>query len=334
MAAIDRRDALRLAAASLPMMLVDGPRRAWAQERELPMIVLAPPGGATHLPLLIKAKQFDKQAGLNVQLKPRNELAAYFNDFAAKVEPIHQGGSASILGNMRVRGLPIVITQSSCVLQIPLVVPANSPIKSTADLKGKRLALDRAGFHYNWMRRVAKQAGMDLEKDVTVVPASLPATAPLMLKGDVDAAGMPTGFADNLLVQNPDKFKLLYAIDDEVARAIGVKQIYALVAVHQDFAAANPQLLKQMYAAWSAAATWATANVGEAIDILSRPVASGGTGLSKPVLESQLVKNRTLRFEIVKAAAIRDDLFKEFEAYVEAGVLAKLPDDGVIYKGL
>lgn len=334
MGKITRREALTLAAAAAPLMLLDGPRRARAADGDLPMIVLAPPGGATHLPLLIKAKEFDKKAGLNVQLKPRNELAAYFNDFAAKVEPVHQGGAASVFGNMRVRGVPVVLTQSSCILQILLVVPADSTIKSTADLKDKRLAIDRAGFHYGWMRRVARQSGIDLEKDVTLVPASLPATAPLLVNGDVDAAALPTGFFDALAVRSPGKFTSLYAIDDELARAIGVKQIYTLVAVHQDFASANPQLLKKMFESWSDAANWANANMEEAIDLLSRPVSAGGTGLPKSVLQSQLVTQRTLRFEIAKTVDIRDELFKEFQAYVEIGALAKLPDPGIIYTGL
>ena len=333
MTGLTRRGLLLQAAAAAPLMFIDGPRTARAADNDLPMVVLAPPGGATHLPLVIKAKEFDKRAGLNVQLKPRNELAAYFNDFAAKVEPVHQGGAASIFGNMRVRGVPIVITQSSCILQILLIVPSNSPIKSTADLKGKRLAIDRAGFHYGWMRRVAKQAGLDLEKDVVLVPASLPATAPLLVRGDVDAAALPTGFFDGLAVQNPGKFKSLYAIDDELARAIGIKQIYTLVAAHQDFASQNPQLLSKMFDVWSEAAKWANANMDETIDILARPTGAGGAGLPKPVLTSQLVTNRTLRWEIVKAADIKADLFKEFEAYVEVGALNKVPDDGIIYTG-
>jgi ABC-type nitrate/sulfonate/bicarbonate transport system substrate-binding protein len=220
------------------------------------------------------------------------------------------------------------------VLQILLAVPSNSNIKSTEDLKGKRLAIDRGGFHYGWMRRVAKQSGLDLEKDVTLVPASLPAAAPMLVKGDVDVAALPTGFFDGLAAQNPGKFKSLYAIDDELARAIGVKRIYTLVAVHQDFAKANPQLLAKMFAAWNAAALWANTNMDEAIELLSRPVGSGGTGLPKPVLQSQLVTSKTLRFEIVKAADIRGELFKEFQAYVEIGALAKLPDEGIIYTGL
>lgn len=40
------------------------------------MIVLAPPGGATHLPRIITAKGVDRKAGVNVAIKPRNELAA------------------------------------------------------------------------------------------------------------------------------------------------------------------------------------------------------------------------------------------------------------------
>src|SRR3954464_11170176 len=99
-----------LSAGLAPIMFMAGGDKARSDQNALPMIVLAPPGGATHLPLVIKAKEFDKQAGVNVQIKPRNELAAYFNDFAAKVEPIHQGGAASVFGNMRVRGVPIVLT--------------------------------------------------------------------------------------------------------------------------------------------------------------------------------------------------------------------------------
>jgi NitT/TauT family transport system substrate-binding protein len=319
--------------AAVPMILIGDPRRARAAESELPMIVLAPPGGATHLPLIIKAKGFDKQAGINVQLRPRNELAAYYNDFAAKVEPVHQGGAASVFGNMRLRGLPIVLTQSSCVLKILLSVPSDSPIGSTADLKGKRLAIDRAGFHYGWMRRVAKEAGLDLEKDIVVVPASLPATGPMLLRGDVDAAALPTGFFDAVAAQNPGKIKSLYAVDDELARAIGVPQIYALVAAHEDFAKQNPQLLKKMFEIWSAAATWAKANMPEAIDLLARPADAGGTGLRKPVLESQLVTTRTLRWDIVRTADIKADLFKEFQSYVDAGMLPKLPEEGIIWSG-
>ena len=107
-----------------------------------------------------------------------------------------------------------------------------------------------------------------------------------------------------------------------------------MVAVHQDFATRNPQILKKMFEVWSTAAKWANANMPEVIDILSRPVAAGGTGLPKPALQSQLVTHRTLRWDIVKAADIRADLFKEFEAYVDVGMLAKLPDDGIIYTGL
>src|SRR4051794_33955477 len=108
-----RRNLIAGAGLGIPMMFVGG-GKSRGDQNDLPMIVLAPPGGATHLPLIIKAKEFDKQTGVNVQIKPRNELAAYFNDFAAKVEPIHQGGAASVFGNMRVRGVPIVLTQSTC----------------------------------------------------------------------------------------------------------------------------------------------------------------------------------------------------------------------------
>jgi ABC-type nitrate/sulfonate/bicarbonate transport system substrate-binding protein len=135
-------------------------------------------------------------------------------------------------------------------------------------------------------------------------------------------------------VRNPGKFKIVYAIDDELAKSIGVKQIYTLGAAHEDFAKANPQLLKKMFEVWSAAAAWANANMSEAISLLAKPVASGGTGLPPPVLESQLITHRTLRWDIVKAADIATELFKEFDAYAEIGAITRVPDKDIIYKGL
>ncbi len=73
-----RRQFVAGSTAAFPLMLVDGPRHALAADTELPMIVLAPPGGATHLPLIIKAKGFDKKAGINVATQAAQRAGGLF----------------------------------------------------------------------------------------------------------------------------------------------------------------------------------------------------------------------------------------------------------------
>lgn len=82
-------------------------------------------------------------------------------------------------------------------------VPANSPIKSIKDLKGKTVAIN--GFATSgdlWLRVALEKNGL-LPTDANVVPISFPAMAESLRSGKIDVGEFPQPFAALLEKQMP-----------------------------------------------------------------------------------------------------------------------------------
>jgi NitT/TauT family transport system substrate-binding protein len=68
-----------------------------------------------------------------------------------------------------------------------LWVPADSPIKTVADLKGKKIAINAFGSAVDLVLRVAlKKAGLDPRRDVQIVEVTFPNIAPAIREKRVD----------------------------------------------------------------------------------------------------------------------------------------------------
>ncbi|MEW9699742.1 phosphate/phosphite/phosphonate ABC transporter substrate-binding protein [Paenibacillus sp. SI8] len=91
-----------------------------------------------------------------------------------------------------------------------IVVKADSPIKSVADLKGKKIGVQgvtsAAGYTYPGL--LMKKAGVDLVKDVTSVQFQGHDKAIIaLLNGQVDAAAVFQDIRTNMIKDYPDVFK-------------------------------------------------------------------------------------------------------------------------------
>ena len=71
-----------------------------------------------------------------------------------------------------------------------VMVPATSPIKSLADLKGRKLAVGGGPIDKSWLLLQArmKQYGIDLKSDATIVYGAPPLIAAKSLDGEMDAS--------------------------------------------------------------------------------------------------------------------------------------------------
>lgn len=71
-----------------------------------------------------------------------------------------------------------------------VMVPAASPIKTLADLKGRKLAVGGGPIDKNWLLLQArmKQEGIDLKSDATIVYGAPPLIAAKALDGEMDAS--------------------------------------------------------------------------------------------------------------------------------------------------
>jgi NitT/TauT family transport system substrate-binding protein len=70
-----------------------------------------------------------------------------------------------------------------------VMVPASSPIRTLADLKGRKLAIAGGPIDKNWLLLLAslRQDGIDLKSDATIAYGAPPLLAAKMLGGEMDA---------------------------------------------------------------------------------------------------------------------------------------------------
>ncbi len=152
------------------------------------------------------------EEGLEVELKSARGSALGAQLVATRQgDVVHAGTSVGLMVPVS-KGTPLVafynmITQN---FQMP-AVPDDSPVKSLADLKGKRLGvIGQATATVPIVKAVLEDAGLDPEKDVVFIDVGYGAQAAsaLWLTKQVDALAMYDSVYAAIESVNPQKYKL------------------------------------------------------------------------------------------------------------------------------
>ncbi len=184
---------------------------------------------------VIRAHGLDKQANLSVQVL---ELAS---PEAGKIAL--RAGNADIVVSdwlwvSRERGLGAKLTFYPYSNALGAVmVPASSPIRTLADLKGRRLAVAGGPIDKNWLLLQAwlKQDGIDLKSESTIVYGAPPLLAAKTLSGEMDAAVNYWNFCAALEAKG---FRRLAGIEDLLPK-LGAKGRTAMIGYVFDETWAN-----------------------------------------------------------------------------------------------
>ncbi|MCX4515259.1 TAXI family TRAP transporter solute-binding subunit [Streptomyces sp. NBC_01619] len=105
---------------------------------------------------------------------------------------------------------------------VQLVVPRGSPVRTPADLRGKRVGVGQQGSGVRLIAdRVLTAAGLDSVRDIDPVSAGIDTMPGLLERDELDAffwsGGLPTGAVQNL----SDRFPVrLVPVDDELIRRV------------------------------------------------------------------------------------------------------------------
>lgn len=193
-------------------------------------------------------------------------------------------GSAALLG--LANGAPVqAIGVSTNAEWTAIVVPANSPIKTLTDLKGKRVAATPGTDPYIFLLRSLATVGLT-GNDITLVPLQHPLGRQALNAGQVDAwAGLDPFMAE---AQLQDHDVLIYRNPKLISPGT--------LLVRTDFAAAHPDVVKQVLQAYARARSWAIAHPKETAAILAKE-----SHLSLDVAELQLSRSH-LAGEAITAA--------------------------------
>jgi len=195
---------------------------------------------------VIRAHGLDKQADLAIEV---TELAS---PEAGKIAL--RAGNADMMvsdwlwvSRERELGATLTFYPYSSALGA-VMVQASSPIKSLADLKGRKLAVAGGPIDKSWMllQAAAKQDGIDLKSETTVVYGAPPLLTAKTLGGEMDATLNYWNFCAALEAKG---FRRLAGIEDILPR-LGAKGRIAMIGYVFDegWAGANRDALGRFIA--------------------------------------------------------------------------------------
>ncbi|HXK28786.1 MAG TPA: PhnD/SsuA/transferrin family substrate-binding protein [Candidatus Binatia bacterium] len=131
------------------------------------------------------------------------------------------------------------------------VVRKDAPYKSLADLKGKKIGnFSRVTGAYFFSAVIAKESGLDIEKDFKAVPSETGALLALLERGEVEAINMFEPHVARLVLSG--KYRVLVDFDSELQRIFGTPPLKTGFAVLKETAEKQPELVKAIRAAYIA----------------------------------------------------------------------------------
>jgi sulfonate transport system substrate-binding protein len=151
-----------------------------------------------------------------------------------------------------------------------IVVPKNSPLKSVADLKGKKIALNRGSNVHYLLVKLLEKAGLQY-KDVQVA---------YLAPSDARAA-FERGSLDAWVIWDP----FLAAAEHQLGARIladgtGVVSNYQFFVASRSYARQNPKIVDIVVEELDKADQWSSKNLAQVVSVLSQQ-----TGLEPAVVQ-------------------------------------------------
>ena len=129
------------------------------------------------------------------------------------------------------------------------VVRKDSPYKTLADLKGKKIGnFSRVTGAFFFSAVITKEHGLDIEKDFQSIPAETGALIALLERGEVEAINMFEPHVTKLIVSG--KYRVLLDFDVELKRIFGVPPLKTGMAVLKETAEKQPAFVKSIRGAY------------------------------------------------------------------------------------
>jgi sulfonate transport system substrate-binding protein len=236
-----------------------------------------------------------------VQTLGSNKALEFLN--AGSIDFGSTAGSAALVA--KINGNPI---KSIYVYSRPewtaLVVRKDSPIKTVAELKGKRVAVTRGTDPHIFLVRALLDAGLS-EKDIAPVLLQHPDGKTALIRGDVDAwAGLDPMMAQ---AEIEDGARLLFRKPDA--------NTWGILNVREDFLRDHPDLVSRVLTVYEEARKYSLANYTE----LKRTFVAV-TKLPDAVVDKQLKERTDLTYSRIGGPQ-RESIVAAGLALQQAGVV-------------
>jgi len=226
-------------------------------------------------------KGYFKAEGLDVTIDQGEGSAATVTRIMGGAYDAGFGDMNAIIQNAATReGAPVMVYMIYSKAPFALLMKASSPIKTIADIAGKKLGSPAGGAAIKLFPLLAKKNGLDPAK-VEVVSMAPNLQEQMLMRGDVDISALfsATSYMNLVALKlDPDKdFRWIYYSE------AGVDLYSNGVMVSQKLAKEKPEAVKGLVRAINKAMKDCIANPDAAIELLAR---------QEPLLNKEIEKRR------------------------------------------
>jgi NitT/TauT family transport system substrate-binding protein len=208
-------------------------------------------------------------------------------------------------------GVPVKIVLATQIAEAQITVLDNSPIKSVAELKGKKIGMSPAGSATHALATAIFDQNFKIKaNEFTVAPGNEARLAQFLSQGEIDAAVIRSV---TIAQMEEAKLRRLAAIVDEWKKLTKGKAapILAVTIVYSDYLAKNPQAVAKFIAATRKAVDYGSKNKPRVAELLqktanmnssdARAYADQWDGAYMATFEPQDITSLKRMHEIVKA---------------------------------
>ena len=218
-----------------------------AQSLQTVNIATAAAGQSGYIAALIDAKGIGAKHGLKI-----NNLMMDFTEAANALKlgrAIASAMQPSTAVNLLKSGTDIRLIAPQIWSGNSWLVKKDSPYKSLADLKGKKIGnFARVTGAYFFSAVIAKEKKLDIEKDFQSIPAETGALIALLERGEVEAINMFEPHTTRLVLS--DKYRVLLDFDVELEKLFGAPPLKSSVGMLRETVEKQPALVKAIRGAY------------------------------------------------------------------------------------
>ena len=271
---------------------------------------------------VLEHRDFFKQAGVDVEFVRFSDVNGPTRALAAQAIDLAFGGAAAGVFSTAADGVPIKIILATQPADVRFVVPADSPITSMEQLRGKRIGMSPAGSSVAAIGQAVLAANHGIgAKDFSLIPGNESRLAQFLIQKQVDGAALRSVTISQLselkvreLGTFAQEWKTLSKSDSVPYIGVGV--------VRTEVLEKNPELVARAIAAMRNALAWGEANRDEVAAILQKSA-------NLPAEDARAYVGHWSAMNRVSLEATDiETLKREHQLFVEAGSLkGELPAD-------
>lgn len=220
---------------------------------------------------VMEQMKFAEKEGLDVEWVKFAEVNGPTRAIVPQTIDLAFGAPSTASMSIAADGVPVKIVLASQIAEAQIVVPAGSPIKSVADLKGKKIGMSPPGSATHAIASAVLKGVYGMQpSDYSVVPGNEGRLAQFLLQKEVDAAVIRSV----TIAQMTDDVKLTYlasVVEDWKKLTKGTAApILAVTVVHSDYVAKNPEAVAKFIAAMRKTLEYGSKNKERVAEILQK----------------------------------------------------------------